>query len=157
MFRTTLLIALLFAVASGAHAGAPPELDVPFNVIVEPEPGTLDEVYDLVIRDSDRWRQFWERLHPETPVPPIDFAERMVAVVSMGTPPFGGTDILVPRVTRSLGNGIRSLLVTIHVTEVRPGKACVIFEPFRTTYKLVDMGRSSDVTLRRRTVYRSCR
>lgn len=157
MLRLTISVLLILATPFPSAAAKRPDVDVPFAVIAEPEPGILADVYDLVIRDPDRWRQFWLQLHPDTPVPLVDFETRMVVVVSMGTAPFSGIDILVPRVTRSQGPGIRSLLLTVHVTEVRPGKDCVIHEPYRTTYKLIETEASHDVTFRRRNTYRSCR
>lgn len=157
MLRLSISILLLLATPFPSTATKRPDVDVPFTVIAEPEPGTLADVYDLVIRDPDRWRMFWQRLHPDEAVPSVDFERRMVVVVSMGNAPFSGIDIVVSRVSRSQGPGIRSLLVTVHVTEYRPGKDCVIVEPYRTTYKLIETDASSDVTFRRRNVYRSCR
>lgn len=147
------LMMIFAAVASGKI----PERDIGFSVIPEPSSAYLDDVYDATIVDEVHWIQLWSQLHPGTDVPSIDFKQRMVVVVSLGNPPYSGTDLVVTRVTRLQAVGIRTLLVKVYVDERRPGKDCVVIEPSATSYRLIETERSSDVTFRRTTRYVPCR
>ena len=149
------LFSILLVFGSVA-SGRIPEREIGFSVIPEPTRGYLDGIYDATILDEASWTQFWSSLHPGTPVPVVDFEQRMVVVVSMGNPPYSGTDLAVTRVTRLDANGLRTLLVKVYVEERRPGKGCVIIEPGPTSYQLIETERSPDVTFRRTTRYVQC-
>ena len=53
----------------------------------------------MVVRDSDAWRELWQRVNrpfiPPPPAPVVDFQLEMIVVAAMGTRPTAGHDIMI--------------------------------------------------------------
>ena len=149
------IVLACFLAPSSSFADRPIE-DLEFAVVPEPDRGILGYPQDLVIRDDETWTRFWEALHPGTQVPEIRFPDRMVVVVALGQQPIGGPSIEVTRVTRQRSPGLTPPLITIHITEYRPGQRCGGPNILTYPYTLVETVASNEVTFRRRTRYVRC-
>ena len=159
LYRSFIISILAFGLylfaPTQAQAGQQ-EVDVGFTVIPEPDGGkVISYPLDTVIQDAERWDNFWNDLHPGTPVPAIDFERRMVVVVALG----GGTATSAIKVTRVTRKSVPDLspLIKVYIKERRPGRGCVILLIFMPPpHVLVETETGQDVTFRRRSVYRHC-
>jgi hypothetical protein len=127
LYRSFIISILAFGLylfaPTQAQAGQQ-EVDVGFTVIPEPDGGKMISYpLDTVIQDAERWDNFWNDLHPGTPVPAIDFERRMAVVVALG----GGTAtsaIKVTRVTRNSVSDLSPLNQSVHKGETAWPRVC---------------------------------
>lgn len=110
----------------------------------------------LVIRDTDRWREFWSevmaRKQPRPDAPKVDFERNMVIAAAMGTRQTGGYAISIEDVSRGHGR------ITVTVLESSPGPDCSTIQAFTAPVVAVRVRRSDEpVTFVERTETHSCR
>jgi hypothetical protein len=155
--RSVVIVLCAATLSSSVGSANRPEVDLDFTVVAEPGTGAIATPTDLVIRDEAAWQQFWAALHPGTPAPAIRFPDRMVVISALGQQPIGGpVGIEVTRVTRRASPGLTPALVTIYITEHRPGRGCGGPSVLTFPYTIIETAASNEVTFRRRTRYARC-
>jgi hypothetical protein len=97
----------------------------------------------LIVRDAAGWQQVWSAIwrnqSPPPPLPNIDFAREMVAVVALGQRATGGFAILVDRAATSADG------VTVLVRSIAPRPNCVVTQALTQPVDIARLPRTDGV------------
>ena len=145
------IIALFRQYESTAQAARPPEL----ALLPHRFSSGLTGRERIVVRDLESWASLWPRIvgshRPPPPVPPVNFANEMVVVASMGTRPSGGYAIYIDGVSAVRGN------LVVSTREVSPGPRCGVTGALTEPVALARLERSDlPVSFVNRSVVRDC-
>lgn len=92
-----------------------------------------------VIQDRDEWTQIWSQhtkvMHPQDPLPEMDFSEKTIIAVFMGTHLTTGYGIEVKEIIDT------GLSIVVKVEKTYPGKRCVVGEAITHPYHIVKINK----------------
>ncbi|MGB7441581.1 MAG: protease complex subunit PrcB family protein [Coleofasciculaceae cyanobacterium] len=95
----------------------------------------IEEPFETVIKDKSSWDNFWSKLQgnqSETlPPPPVDFTEKMVVGVGLGTRNTGGYEIQIQEIT------VSNAQILVEYVERQPATNCMTTQALTQPYQLV--------------------
>lgn len=92
-----------------------------------------------VIQDGNEWAHVWSQhtriMHPQDPLLEVDFSEKTIIAVFMGT-----------RVTTGYGIEVKEIIdtglsIVVKVEKTYPGKGCVVGDAITTPYHIVTVNK----------------
>lgn len=105
---------------------------VPFMELAHGAMSTIGRRVNYLITSPEQFRELWEVIGAEGPLPDIDFSESAVAAVFAGEKPAAGYDIAVSRVEDADAR-------TITVTLTEPGGDCVLAQVITAPYQVIKL------------------
>ena len=111
-----------------------------FETIEQKYYSAIDEPFQKVIKDKSSWHDFWNKLqanHSESSPPPtVNFTEKMVIGVGLGTRNTGGYDIQIKEIS------FKEDKISVDYVERQPGTNCIVTESLTQPYQLVSIDKS---------------
>ena len=89
----------------------------------------------MIVRDFRTWGLVWNTVHPDQPIPVIDFATSQVVVVGLGARPSTGYIVHIDCVMQEFSPGGPSTMVIY--TEEQPGPDCIVLWIITSPYQMV--------------------
>lgn len=105
---------------------------VPFTELAHGTQSTIGRRVNYLIASPEQFRELWELIGAEEPLPDIDFSESAVAAVFAGEKPAAGYDIAVSRVEDADAR-------TITITLTEPGSDCVLAQVITAPYQVIKL------------------
>lgn len=114
-----------------------------------------EESFETVIRNPERWQQFWQELHAtvyeKPPLPPVDWTKNMVIGIGLGSKPSGGYSVEIKTIVIEDGK------LVINALEQQPGRNCGTTMAITQPYYLVVVEQSDlPVQFNRKTEIMNC-
>lgn len=115
-------------------------VNVEFNVIKSGTNGGFTKKYNEVITSNEDFQKTWDRafinMTEKSPLPEIDFENKMLILVTMGEQNSGGHKIEVS------GVNVAPDGVGISILETKPGKKCMSTSAMTYPYQIVEISKS---------------
>lgn len=138
---------------------SPSETDVTspteFETLEQEYYSAIEKPFEKVIKDKSSWDIFWSELHgnqSETlPTLQVDFTEKMVIGVGLGTRNTGGYEVQIQDVT------VDNEKILVDYVEIQPGDDCLTTQALTQPYQLVVVDKSDlPVEFNSQTETRNC-
>lgn len=106
------------------------------SAVDENATGKFEDGVKQVIRDQSAFESFWNDLHGDNAeAPNINFSEKVVVVAMLGKRPDDGYEAEI----RSITKNENPALVSIFVTEIKPGPNCSVTDSEVIPYHIVKL------------------
>jgi hypothetical protein len=116
-----------------------PSNDVPFEMIDQGAFSGEEDRLSWLLRSEAEWEEFWNRAHmgrePRPPLPPVDFEQNMVLVVSVRNQPARGSSLTIASITNTAG------LLRVRTQERMDGPNCLSSVAVTQPYVIVSLPR----------------
>ena len=107
--------------------------DLPLETVAAGEQSGVRDARQLVVRAPEDWEQLWQEHAPRQPIPKVDFGERMVVGLFLGTRPTSGFAVRVTR-ARLAGQDL-----VIEYAERRPSANAMVMPVITSPFQLVSL------------------
>ncbi len=107
--------------------------DLPVETVAAGERSGVRDARQVVVRAPEDWERLWQEHAPRQPMPAVDFGERMVVGVFLGTRPTSGFAVRVTR-ARLAGQGL-----VIEYGERQPSANAMVMPVVTSPFQLVSL------------------
>ena len=115
------------------EVSAPQPKEVAFTVLARGDHSTVEERKNLFISDAAEFEKIWKQIHPEDPLPDVNFATESVIALFAGQKSSGGYTIAVEKIVDFKDTETVSILLT------EPGAECLVTQALTTPFELIKL------------------